>query len=358
MANKLYQNFVLEAKLEDMYNTHVAMNEYLTVDNTLETAAGNKKIINVYNATGNVEDVTQGYGNTGNIEATFDPKEYVVGKTQGRGVYYDEEVDKDPKVVEVILAGMAAKMANDHTSKVITELGKAPRWEIYNTPDFGAFADAIARLNLEAEEGLFAFICPADLAIVRKALKDDLKYVEAVTRTGYIGTVCGVPLIISKAVSSGNIYIATRKAVTLFNKRGMELETDRDIDLRKNTIINRKTCVVALTDATKAVRLVKYPTALITTGFDVKSVASTTAGSTVLTVSAAPTGYKWAYKAGTSAASVTIGTAVSGFTDITADSTTIAMSSNTHLTVVLIASEDSKPVAKTDLTGDTLKVGA
>jgi hypothetical protein len=359
MANKPYENYVLAAKIEDMYNTHVAMNNYLTVDNDLQSAAGDHKIINVYTATGDVEDVTMGNGNTKDIEATFSPVEYKVGKTQGRGTYYDEEVDKDPKVVEVILEGMAAKMANDHTTKVIAEFAKSRKWNIYTTPDFSTFADAIAKLNMEQEEPLFAMACPTDLAAIREALKDDLKYVESFVRSGYVGNVCNVPLVITKAVSAGTIYIATKKAVTLFNKRGMEVETKRDPDLRKNQMFNRKTCLVALTDATKLIKLTKYPDALITTGLDlfITDTASATAGSTVITVSDIPDGYKWAYKAGTSAATCTFGTAISGYTDITAEATTIAMSTNTHLTLALVNATDNKPVACVDYTGTTLKVG-
>lgn len=360
MANKVYQNFVLEAKIEDMYNTHVNMNEYLTVDNDLMSAAGDKKVINVYSATGDVDDVTMGNGNTSTIEATYSPEEYTVGKTQGRGVYYDEEVDKDPAVIDVIVTGMAAKMANDHTTKVINEYKKARMWEVYSTVTFDVFADAIAKFDMEADEAMFAFIHPKDVSSAKKTLKDDLKYVEGFSRTGYIGSICGVPLITNKAVPSGEIYVATKAAVKLFNKRGMEVEYDRDKDLRKNIIYNRKTCLVALANAKKLVRLRKAPTALIDAAdmaYLASNTASATAGSTIVHINDTPNGYKWAYKAGAAAATCTFGTAISGYTDITADDTTIAMSANTHLTVALVNSTDSKPIGCITFTGGTLKVG-
>lgn len=357
MPNKPYENFVLESKVEDMYNTHIAMNEYLTVDDDLTAAAGDKKIINVYTAEGDVEDVTQGNGNTGDITATFEPEEYKVGKTQGRGVYYDEEVDKDPKVVDVILEGMAAKMANDHTTKVIAEFAKSRKWNIYTTLGFDAFADSIAKLNLEEEEALFALIHPGSLAEFRKNVKENLSYTEGFVRTGYVGHCCGVPITVSKAVPNGTVYIATRKAVTLFNKRGMEIESDRDADKRKNILFNRKTCVVALTNATKLVKLTAVPTELVDLDLFVKNSASTTAGSTIVSLTDTPNGYKYAYKAGTAKATCTYGTAVSGYTDITADSTTIAMGTNTHLTVALVNASDNKPIGCIDFTGDTLVVG-
>lgn len=55
MANhKVYENFVLENKIEDMLITGVDMNAYMTTDYSLTENAGMKKVIHVYNATGNV----------------------------------------------------------------------------------------------------------------------------------------------------------------------------------------------------------------------------------------------------------------------------------------------------------------
>ena len=55
---------------------------------------------------------------------------------------------------------------------------------------------------------------------------------------------------------SGTIVVATRQAVTLFNKKGVEVEQERDGDIRQNTIFSRKYYLAALTDATKAVKIV------------------------------------------------------------------------------------------------------
>ena len=51
--------------------------------------------------------------------------------------------------------------------------------------------------------------------------------------------------------------VATRQAVTIFNKKGVEVETDRNGDIRQNTIWSRKYYLAALTDATKAVKIFK-----------------------------------------------------------------------------------------------------
>ena len=54
--HKIYENFVLENKIEDMLTTGIDMNAYMTADYTLAENAGMKKVVNVYTATGDVED--------------------------------------------------------------------------------------------------------------------------------------------------------------------------------------------------------------------------------------------------------------------------------------------------------------
>jgi hydrogenase maturation factor len=123
--------------------------------------------------------------------------------------------------------------------------------------DFAAFVDASAALNLENIENVtvFAFVCPKDKAKIRKALKDDLQYVEAYARQGYIGTVAGINLYDKADATEGEIIVATRDAVTIFNKKGVEIEQERDANTRVNSAYSRKYYVVALTDESKAVKI-------------------------------------------------------------------------------------------------------
>ena len=115
--------------------------------------------------------------------------------------------------------------------------------------------------NPEDQE-IFAFCSPADKAKVRKALKDDLKYVEAFSRSGYIGTVAGVNVYTTKRATDGKIIVATRDAVKLFLKDGTEVEQSSifnrsaaDANTRTNTVYTRKYFVAALVDDTKVVEM-------------------------------------------------------------------------------------------------------
>lgn len=257
MAHTLYSNVVLENKVESFLTTALDMSKYATVDYSLAESAGMVKTINKYTATGAVEDLAMGVGNTTSkdIAVAFTPVSYTVKVTQGHLPYFDEEEMKDPMVVEVGMKKLTDEMVNDLTSKIIAEFGKATLKHTMTNWNFDDFADAIAKYPYESEDGLFIMINPAEKAKVRKALGADLKYSEGFARTGYIGHVCGVPVIVSKAVPAGKGYLATKEAVTIFVKKGVEVEQTRDVDLRKNDIYARKCMVVALTDDTRVIEL-------------------------------------------------------------------------------------------------------
>lgn len=255
MANQVYDNVVLANKIEDILTTAVDLTSYMTVDTSMTQEAGMKKKINTYKATGDVETLTMGNGNTGDIEVSFATKEYDVETVQGRFQYFDEQAMTDPMVVQAGLEGIAKTMINDFTAKAVAEFDKATLTVQRTGFAFTDIVDAIAKLNTENEDGLFILVGVADLAKFRKELADDLKYSEGFVRTGYVGSVCGVPVIVTKAITNGNIYLASKEAVTLFIKKDTEVEQERDANVRNNKVYIRKVAVVALTDENKVVKL-------------------------------------------------------------------------------------------------------
>ena len=255
MAHTIYENIILSNKINDILTTQIDLNSYMTIDTSMTEQAGMKKVINTYTATGEVEELGMGEGNSTEITVSFVPAEYEVKTFQGKFAFYDEQEMTDPMVVDVGLEGSAKTMINTFTAKAIEEFGKATLSVPAAAWNFEVVVDAIAKMNLESEEGLFLLISPADQANFRKELKDDLKYAEGFVRTGYIGSVCGVPVIVSKAVPAGTGFLATKEAVTVFIKKDTETEYDRDPDTRHNAYWVRKVAVVALTDATKVVKI-------------------------------------------------------------------------------------------------------
>ena len=257
MAHTLYENFVLANEIEDQYNSHLDLMRFCTVDNDLVGTPGMIKKINVYRASNGTEKLEMSQGNTKDIEVSYTDEEYKILMAQNRFYWYDEQEMTDPMVVTTGMRHMATDMFNHVNADIFAEFNKATQIVTASAFNFDAFVDAGSLLNVENLEGLekFAFVCPDDMGAVRKALKDDLKYVEAFVRHGYVGTVGDWNLYVKKDAQKGTICGGTREAVTLFNKRGVEVEQERDADIRKNTIWSRKYYLAALTDATKAVKI-------------------------------------------------------------------------------------------------------
>ena len=257
MAHTIYENFILANTVEDQFNSHLDLMRFCTIDNTLVGEAGMKKKIHVYSATSGAEKLSMGQGNSKDITVSYAPVEYEILMAQNRFPYFDEEAMTDPMVVDTGMRHAGVDLFNHVNADIFAEFNKATLSHEASTPDFACFVDAAAKMNVENLENmeLFAFIAPADMAKVRKALKDDLKYVEAFARQGYVGTVAGWNLYTKKDAVAGTIVGGTKEAVTLFNKRGVEIEQERDADIRKNLIFSRKYYLAALTDATKAVKI-------------------------------------------------------------------------------------------------------
>ena len=261
MANQTYSNFVLANEIEDQYNSYLDLLRFAVVDNSLTGTAGMRKVINQYRATNGTEKVTMGNGNTKSIEVSYTDAEYTIQCAQNRFEYFDEEAMTDPLIVQTGTRHMAVDMFNTVNADIYAEFAKADADHTITTGfTFDSFADAVATLNVEGVDDatkaeVFAWVHPLDMAALRKGLKDELKYVEAFARTGYLGTVAGVNLYVKKDATKGAIIGGTKGAVTVFNKKGTEVEQDRDKDIRKNLIFSRKYYVAAITDFGKAFKI-------------------------------------------------------------------------------------------------------
>lgn len=263
MGHTIYDNFFLSNEVEDQYNSHLDLQNFCTVDNSLVGEPGMKRKINRYSATNGTQKLTMGNGNTQSIEVSYAPYEYEILMAQNRFEYFDEQEMTDPMLVPVGVRHMGTDLFNTVNADIFAEFNKATKVVVVSAMNFDAFADAQAMFNLENIEGVefFAFVAPADVAALRKALGLNLQYVEAFARTGYIGTVAGVNIYTKKDAVAGTICVGTKQAVTLFNKKGVEVETPQrdsgDANVRKNTIFARKYYLAALTDERYAVKIEK-----------------------------------------------------------------------------------------------------
>lgn len=258
MPNTVYDNFFLSNEIEDQYNSHLDLQQFCTVDNTLTGTAGMVRKIHKYSATNGTEKLTMGKGNTKTIEAGFTEKEYRILMAQNRFQYYDEEAMTDPMVITTGTQHAGTDLFNTANADIYSAFNEATLTIVTAALGFDAFVDAAAMLNLENLEGvsIFGFVNPADMAKLRKALKDDLKYVQEFAKQGYVGTVGGINIYTKKDAETGKIVIATKEAVTLFNKKGTEVEQEREGNIRRNTVYSRKYYLAAMTNESKAVKII------------------------------------------------------------------------------------------------------
>ena len=266
MANTVYSNKVIEAKAKDILTTAINARSMMTIDDSLVNEAGMVKTINTYTYTGTAEELAAGVGSTTSARGSiaYVGKDSTVKMAQQAFDYLDEDFMKDNVIVDMGLKGATSVMANKMTSDFYTalattnsssqELVKGITFAKGSALSYDIIVDAISELNVEDESGIFIVIPNAWKAALRK----DNDYISArmgeIVYNGQVATIAGIPVIATKALTN-KAYVMTKEAVTLFMKKDVEVEQDRDADKRKNSIYLRDCYVCALTDATKACKI-------------------------------------------------------------------------------------------------------
>lgn len=256
MANTVYANKIIEAKAKDLLTTAVNARTLMTVDNSLTQEAGMTKTINVYTYTGQAEELGAGEGNSTRGSISYVGKDYTVKMVQQAFDYQDEDFLKDNTIVDNMVKGATQVMTNKMTADFVAEAQKATI--SHSAAEFGyeAIVDAIAKVNLENEEGLFVLIPNAWKADLRKDEDYKAARMGEVVYSGQVGTVCGIPVIATKALTD-KAFVMTKEAVKLFIKKDVEVEQDRDADTRTNSVYLRACYIVALENADKIVKVTK-----------------------------------------------------------------------------------------------------
>lgn len=258
-TNTVYANKIIEAKAKDLLTTAVNTKNLMTVDNSLTQEAGMIKTINVYTYSGEAEELAAGTGNTASKRGsiTYTGTDYTVKMVQQAFDYYDEDFMKDNTIVDNMLKGANQVMVNKMTADFMTECAKATLSQTFakgGSISYDTIVDAISKLNLEDESGIFIVLPNAWKAALRK----DNDYISArmgeVVYTGQVGTICGIPVIATKALTNA-AYVMTKEAVKLFMKKDVEVEQERDADKRKNSVYIRTAYVCALVDSTKIAKI-------------------------------------------------------------------------------------------------------
>lgn len=255
--NTVYENKVIESRAKDLLITGVNTRSLMTIDNSLTQSAGMTKTINTYTYTGDVEELGIGEGNSTTGSIAYVGSDYTVKMNQQRFSYQDEEFMKDNTIVDYSLKGANEKMVNKMTADFYGECEKATlSHTLEGALSYDAIVDAIAKMSLENESKLFIIIPTAWKADLRKDEDYKAARMGEVVYNGQVGTICGIPVIASNAVTD-KAFVMTTEAVKLFMKKDIEVKQDRDENTRTNYVYLRTAYVAALVDATKIVKILK-----------------------------------------------------------------------------------------------------
>lgn len=251
--NTVFDNKIIEAKAKDLLATAINTRSLMTVDNSLAETAGMTKTINVYTYTGEAEELANGEGNSTRGALSFVGNDYKVKRVQANFDYTDDDFMMDNSVVDNGVAGATAILKNKMNADFFGECAKATL-KVTGALSYDTIVDAISELNVEDESKIFVVI-PNDQ---KAALRKDEDYKTArqgeVVYTGQVGTICGIPVVASKAATEA--YVMTPDAVKLFLKKDVNAGTDRDEDTTVNSVYIRAYYIAALVDGTKICKIV------------------------------------------------------------------------------------------------------
>lgn len=272
----LNQGFISN-EIEDTYLSHLDLNGFCTIDNSLQGVAGDRRTIYKYTPSGTAVDVAEGAGNSASISVALTGNEYVVKCIQDWFQYSDEAMMRDPFAVQAGINHMGIALFNKVNADVYAEMANATLGNSTAVPfTFDAMVDAVSALTIKDAAGenaldaqkrfvptVWAIAGKAEVGKIRKACKDQLEYVpEHAWNPGYIGEVAGVTVFYKQDATADTIYVGTNQAVTVFNKTGVTTEiaaraggATGSANTRMNDIFARKYYIAALTDATQIYKL-------------------------------------------------------------------------------------------------------
>lgn len=218
-----------------------------TIDTTLQGQAGDTITVPKYAYIGEAEDVAEGVA---------------MGTTVLTASSTQAKIKKAGKAVELtdesILSGYGDPLGEANSQLKLSIAGKVDsdcmtalrgatlRYDgVANVISYDGIVSAVDLFEEEDQETKVMFIHPKQITQLRKDadFKDINKYPLQTVMTGVIGEIAGCQIVPSKRVnenSDGTGYecpVVKTGALTIYLKRGVEVETDRDI-LKKTTVVS------------------------------------------------------------------------------------------------------------------------
>ena len=272
LINPEVMSSIISAKVEKK----VAVIPFAKVDTALQGRAGNTITIPVFGYIGDASNVEEG-ASIGADQLTATDKQFTVAKI-GKGVDITDEAilsgygDPVGEANRQLAMAIAQKIDQDAIDALY---GASLTFDgVANKISYAGIVDAIDVFEEEYNTEKVLFIHPKQLSQLRKDadFTSADKYVNGnyVAVNGEVGKIANCRVVVSKRVkeNEGNTgYVnpivkinfdaeteEATSALTIFLKKGVAVETDRDIDKQINMIRASEHYVVALTDESKVVK--------------------------------------------------------------------------------------------------------
>ena len=257
---------MISAKLKDA----IAATPFAKVDTTLQGRPGSTITVPKYLYIGDAEDVAEGVA-VGVTKLETTTAEYSIKKAMKAVTITDEAILSGyGNPVGEANSQLGKSIANKVDNDVIDELLKAQLKKTSDSPiSYNGVVDALGVFNEEENVDKVMFVAPAQVTTLRKDpnfISND-KYNMNVMIRGEIGMIGNTRIVPSRkiALTKGkfiNPIVQLRpetetgdetSAVTIYLKRGVNVETERHTLSRTTDISVDEVYVVALTDESKVV---------------------------------------------------------------------------------------------------------
>ena len=280
MATTQFSNMINPEVMAEMISAKVAKKVAVTpfakVDTTLQGQAGNTITIPVFSYIGDAANVAEG-ASIGASALTTTHKQFTIKKI-AKGVDITDEAilsgygDPVGEANRQLIMAIAQKIDQD----AIDALDGAAKYMSSGYKiSYAGIVDAIDLFEEEYNSEKVIFVHPKQVSQLRKDadFTSADKYVNGnyIAMNGEIGKIANCRVVVSKRVkenAENTTYInpivkisydseteQDTPALTIFLKRNVMVETSRDIDKQINMIRASENYVVALTDASKVVRV-------------------------------------------------------------------------------------------------------
>lgn len=263
MINPEVMADVVRDKLTDL----IKFTPLAKIDTTLQGRAGDTVTLPKFAYIGDAADVAEGEAIPMALLTTSTSKVKV--KKAGKGIKITDEAvlsgygDPVGEGTNQLSLSIAAKVDNDCLA-ALSGIKANMTVDVSAKDTIGShvIADGLVKFGEDLEGEKVLLIAPAQLAQIRKD-PDYLKPSEMTQKAimgGVIGEVWGCQICVSNKIKASGSkytnYIVKPGALAIYLKRGVEVETARDISLKLTEITADEHYAVYLLDESKAIKLV------------------------------------------------------------------------------------------------------